>query len=60
MQGDVFGSAGYPILQTSAYWIGQAMSFGSQTYQIQLCVTAGALRPTKFYVSVGCVLDVPQ
>jgi hypothetical protein len=59
LSGSVFGSAGYPIQQTPNYWVAQAMYFGSQAYEIQLCVTAGVLRPTKFYVSVECQLDVP-
>lgn len=56
VQGSVFGSSGYPIESSPGYWIGQAMYFGSQTYEIQLAVTAGALRPIKFYVAVECQL----
>jgi hypothetical protein len=50
VSGDVFGSPGYPIEQAKGYWIGQAMNIGSQIYQIQLCITAGSLRPTDYYV----------
>jgi hypothetical protein len=55
-QGNVFGAAGAPLQQSPDYWIAQAMFTGSTTFQIQLCITAGALRPTKYYVSVGCQL----
>jgi hypothetical protein len=50
VRGNVFSSLGYPLQQTPNYWIGQAVNIGTQTYQIQLCITAGALRPAKFYV----------
>lgn len=57
-QGSVFGSQGYPEQQpplgtepAGSYWIGQATSEGSQTYQIQLLVTTGGLRPTKYFVN---------
>jgi hypothetical protein len=52
-QGSVFGGAGYPIQQsqTGNYWIGQAMNSGSQTYQIQIKVTTGGLRPVSYYVN---------
>ncbi len=56
VRGNVFDSSGYPLQQTPSYWIGQAMLLGSQTYEIQLCITAGALRPVKFYVSTECQL----
>jgi hypothetical protein len=56
VQGSVFGGSGYPIEYSEGYWIGQAMYGGSQTYQIQFCVTSGALRPVKFYTSVECQL----
>jgi hypothetical protein len=57
VEGDVFGSAGYPILQQSGYWIGQAMNIGAQSYQIQLCITAGSLRPTRYYVHAQASLS---
>jgi hypothetical protein len=52
-QGNVFGSQGYPIQQDTAgaYWVGQAMNAGSQTYQIQIMVTSGGIRPTKYFVN---------
>jgi hypothetical protein len=50
-QGNVFGGAGYPLQQTPSYWIGQAMNSGSQTYQIQIKVTTGGLRPVSYYVN---------
>lgn len=50
IEGNVFGSPGYPIQQSAGYWIGQAMNIGSQTYKIQLRITAGSLRPTDYYV----------
>lgn len=56
VEGDVFGCAGYPIAQRPDYWIAQAMYLGSQVYQIQLRITAGALRPTQFYVHVQATL----
>jgi hypothetical protein len=49
--GNVFGSQGYPLQQTPSYWIGQAMNSGSQTYQIQIKVTTGGLRPTSYYIN---------
>ena len=55
-QGSVFSSTGYPIQQTPSYWIGQAMYSGSSTFEIQLCITAGVLHPTRFYVSTECQL----
>lgn len=56
---DVFTGAGHPIeikdppagLNIGSYWIGQAMTAGTETYQIQIKVTVGALQPTNFYVS---------
>lgn len=57
-QGSVFGSQGYPQQQpplgtepAGAYWIGQAMNAGSQTYQIQLAVTVGTIRPITYYIN---------
>ena len=56
----VFGSSGYPIQQTADYWIGEAAHFGAEVYSIQLCITAGALRPTKYYVTIECQITVPN
>ena len=57
-QGSVFGGAGYPQQQppigtqpAGSYWIGQAMNAGHQTYQIQIMVTVGTLRPVSYYVN---------
>ena len=57
-QGSVFGGAGYPQQQppigtqpAGSYWIGQAMNTGHQTYQIQIMVTVGTLRPVSYYVN---------
>ena len=50
-QGNVFGGSGYPIQQTPDYWVAQAMNQGSQTYQIQIKVTTGGLRPVSYYVN---------
>jgi hypothetical protein len=52
-QGSVFGSQGYPQAAdaTGDYWIGQAMNAGQQTYQIQIMVTTGGIRPTKYFVN---------
>ena len=57
-QGSVFGSQGYPQQQPAigtepagAYWIGQAMNAGSQTYQIQIKVTVGTIRPISYYIN---------
>ncbi|WP_306397615.1 AidA/PixA family protein [Telluria beijingensis] len=50
-QGNVFGNVGYPIQadpNDGSYWIGQAMNAGRQTYQIQVRVTVGTLRPTNY------------
>lgn len=51
--GNVFGQAGFPEQQGGSgnYWIGQLMYSGSQTYQIQLEITAGALRPVSYYIN---------
>jgi len=55
--GNVFGSAGYPQQfplgnePPGSWWIGQAMNAGSQTYQIQIAVTVGAIRPVTYYVN---------
>lgn len=49
-QGSVFGSQGYPMQQQPNYWIGQAMSQGTQTYQIRVLVKTGGLRPTSFNI----------
>lgn len=57
--GSIFGSAGYPMVQppigsepAGSYWVGQAVNSGpTQTYQIQLMVTIGALRPTTYYIN---------
>jgi hypothetical protein len=57
-QTGVFGSQGYPEQQPAlgaepagGYWIGQATAQGSQTYQIQIEVTTGGLRPTSYFVN---------
>lgn len=57
-QGSVFGSQGYPQQQSpigsepaGAYWIGQAMNAGSQTYQIQIKVTVGTIRPISYFIN---------
>jgi hypothetical protein len=55
-QGSVFGSQGYPIEQpqptpVGCYWIGQATNEGSQTYQIQIEITTGGIRPTTYFVN---------
>lgn len=50
-QGDVFGNAGYPLQVTPNYWVGQAMNSGRQTYQIQVKVTVGILRPINYYIN---------
>ena len=55
-QGTVFGSQGYPLSQpkplpAGSYWIGQATSQGSQTYQIQIQITTGGIRPTTYFVN---------
>lgn len=56
---DVFTGAGHPRcvkkppagLKPGAYWIGQAMAAGTQTYEIQIEVTVGVLQPVKYYVT---------
>jgi hypothetical protein len=50
-QGNVFGNQGYPLQIKPNYWIGQATNGGNQTYQIQVKVTAGGLRPTDYYIN---------
>lgn len=56
-QGSVFGSSGYPQVfplgtePLGSWWIGQAMNSGSQTYQIQIAVTVGQIRPVTYYVN---------
>ena len=57
-QGNVFTAAGQPRQQPSphgepegAYWIGQAMNQGSQTYQIQIKVTVGKLHPVSYFIN---------
>ena len=57
-QGNVFTAAGTPRQQPAlpgepagAYWIGQALNEGSQTYQIQIAVTVGILQPVTYYVN---------
>jgi hypothetical protein len=57
-QGSVFTAAGSPRQQPAlpgepagAYWIGQALSQGSQTYQIQLEVTVGVLQPVRYFIN---------
>lgn len=57
-QGSVFTAAGMPRQKPSppgepdgAYWIGQAMGQGTQTYQIQIEVTVGQLQPVSYIVN---------
>ena len=58
-QGNVFTAAGQPRpynpapagLGQNAFWIGQALNRGSQTYQIQIAVTVGVLQPVTYYIS---------
>lgn len=56
-QGNVFGSSGYPQIYPlgkepmGSWWIGQAMNSGNQTYQIQIAVTVGQIRPVTYYVN---------
>lgn len=57
-QGSVFTAAGTPRQQPAlpgepagAYWIGQAMSQGQQTYQIQIAVTVGLLQPVTYFIN---------
>jgi hypothetical protein len=57
-QGSVFTAAGTPRQQPAlpgepagAYWIGQALSQDSQTYQIQIEVTVGQLQPVSYFIN---------
>lgn len=57
-QGSVFTAAGQPREQKppagepdGAYWIGQALNQGQQTYQIQIEVTVGKLQPVSYFVN---------
>lgn len=50
-QGNVFGNTGYPISVKPDYWVGQAINAGRQTYQIQVLVTTGVLRPIHYYIN---------
>lgn len=57
-QGNVFGSQGYPeqvapigTQPAGSYWVGQAMNAGEQTYQIQIEVKFGQVRPISYYVN---------
>jgi hypothetical protein len=57
-QGSVFTAAGTPRQQPAlpgepagAYWIGQALSQGHQTYQIQIEVSVGLLQPVHYFVN---------
>ncbi|HYI13496.1 MAG TPA: hypothetical protein VEK57_30915 [Thermoanaerobaculia bacterium] len=58
-QGNVFGSTGTPVEQPTppagepvgAYWIGQAINSGNQTYQIHAEVSTGLLQPLTFFVN---------
>jgi hypothetical protein len=57
-QGNVFTAAGQPRpftpppgVDEGAFWIGQAMQGGSQTYQVQIKVTIGQLQPVSYYIS---------
>jgi len=57
-QGSVFTAAGTPRQQPAlpgepagAYWIGQALNQGSQTYQIQIEVTVGQLQPVSYFIN---------
>jgi len=51
--GSVFGSQGYPQQENASgsYWVGQAFNAGTQTYQIQIKVTSGGIRPTSYFVN---------
>ena len=51
--GNIFGNQGYPIATADpSYWIGQAVNAGpTMIYQIQIMVTSGGIRPTKYYVT---------
>jgi hypothetical protein len=57
VKGSVFGGAGHPAQQqplgnlpAGSYWIGEAMTAGTETYQIQIKVTVGQLQPVQYYV----------
>jgi len=57
-QGSVFTAAGQPREQTppkgepqGAYWVGQALHQGEQTYQIQIEVTVGKLQPVSYFIN---------
>jgi hypothetical protein len=57
-QGSVFTAAGSPRQQpplrgepAGAYWIGQALAQGSQTYQIQVEVTLGLRQPIVYFIN---------
>lgn len=57
-QGNVFTAAGTPRVQPAlpgepagAYWIGQALNQGNQTYQIQIEVTVGLLQPVHYFIN---------
>ena len=57
-QGSVFGAAGTPRQQAAlpgepagAYWIGQTLNQGQQTYQIQIEVTVGRLQPVSYCIN---------
>ncbi|MBV9110746.1 MAG: hypothetical protein JO306_15145 [Gemmatimonadetes bacterium] len=57
-EGSVFTAAGTPRQQPAlpgepagAYWIGQALQQGSETYQIQIEVTVGKLQPQSYFVN---------
>lgn len=57
--GSVFTAAGQPRPfnpppgggSTNSFWMGQAMSQGAQTYQIQINVQIGALQPVSHFIS---------
>lgn len=50
--GNVFGSEGYPQpTKDPSVWLAQAMNRGEQTYQIQIKVTSGGIRPVSVYAS---------
>lgn len=56
--GSVFTAAGRPRQQSAlpgepagAYWIGQALAQGTQTYEIQIEVTVGLLQPVTYVVN---------
>lgn len=50
-QGSVFGSTGYPQQIQPDWWMAQAQNQGRQTYQIQIQVTVGRIRPVTYYVN---------